>query len=246
MNKAKRYFSRGIAVLAVFVIMIALAPTGIAEETVEDAYNYIEATDIQHELIASSKEIIEVDGLYFKDMNANGELDVYEDWRENAEIRTADLLSQMTIREKIAQMQHPTFTPKDNGEYPNYLRKWSETENIGFALVREFNVSDSVGTAAETMNQLQKWCESSRLGIPVVVSMDSVHGASYVNGATVTGHNLSLAAMRDEELVTRLAEIQRNELMAIGVRMTLSRKQILPLNPDGGESWKRSEKIRSW
>ena len=232
----KRNLSRSIAALAAFMMLITLVPAGLAEETevVEDAYILIEETDTQHELMAYAKDIIEVDGLYFKDMNANGELDVYEDWREDAETRTADLLSQMTIREKISQMQHPTFTPKDNGEYPNYLKKWAETENIGFVLVREFNVADSVGTAAETMNQLQKWCESSRLGIPVVVSMDSVHGASYVNGATVTGHNLSLAATRDEELVTALAEIQRNELMAIGVRMTLSPEADIASEPRWG------------
>lgn len=234
LNSTKWYTTRVIAALVVLMMLISLAPVGMAEETTGDAYVYIEATDIQHELMATSKSIIEVDGLYFKDMNANGILDVYEDWREDAQTRTADLISQMTIREKIAQMQHPTFTPKDNGDYPNYLKKWNETENIGFVLVREFNVSDSVGTAAETMNQLQLWCESSRLGIPVVVSMDSVHGASYVNGATVTGHNLSQAATRDEELVTRLAVIERNELMAIGVRMTLSPEADIASEPRWG------------
>ena len=34
--------------------------------------------------------------------------------------------------------------------------------------------------------------------MPVLVSMDSVHGLSYVTGATVTGHNLALAATRPE------------------------------------------------
>jgi beta-glucosidase len=84
------------------------------------------------------------------------------------------------------------------------------------------------------MNQLQKWCESSAMGIPVVVSMDSVHGASYVNGATVTGHNLALAATRDEDIVTQLAEIQRQELMAIGVRMTLSPEADIASEPRWG------------
>ena len=47
------------------------------------------------------------------------------------------------------------------------------------------------------MNQLQSWCEASRLGIPILVSMDSVHGTSYVGGALVHPHNLGLAATRD-------------------------------------------------
>ena len=224
LSKLYRSLKPGAAVLAAVAMLATALPAGFAQEktgqdTTGDSYVYVEGTDTQHELIAYSKSIIEADALYFKDLNGNGELDTYEDWREDADTRTADLISKMTVREKIAQMQHPTFTPKDDGTYPNYLQKWNETENIGFVLVREFNMADSVGTAATTMNQLQKWCESSEMGIPVVVSMDSVHGASYVNGATVTGHNLSLAATRDEDIVTQLADIQRQELMAIGVRM---------------------------
>lgn len=223
-----------LAACALGATMLQAFPA-IAEDTNEEASLVrVEATDTQKELVANTKQILEADGLYFKDLNSNGKLDVYEDWREDADTRAADLLSQMTTREKIAQMQHPTFTPKDNGSYPNYLQKWNETENIGMVLVREFNVAGSVGTAAKTMNQLQKWCENSRLGIPVVVSMDSVHGASYINGATVMGHNLSLAATRDTALVTKLAEIQRNELMAVGVRMTLSPEADIASEPRWG------------
>ena len=220
--------------MASAVLAFSLLPASLAAAEGETEYVYVPATEAQHELMADSKAIIEADGLKFKDLNGNGVLDAYEDWRLDAQTRTDDLLSQMTIREKIAQMQHPTFTPKDNGSYPSYLKKWMETENIGMVLVREFNVADSAATAAETMNQVQKWCEASRLGVPVVVSMDSVHGASYVNGATVTGHNLSLAAARDEELVTRLAKIQRDELMAMGVRMTLSPEADIASEPRWG------------
>ncbi len=52
------------------------------------------------------KSIIEVDGYQFIDLNSNGTLDPYEDWRLDADTRTADLVGQMTVREKIAQMQH--------------------------------------------------------------------------------------------------------------------------------------------
>ena len=42
--------------------------------------------------------------------------------------------------------------------------------------------------------------------------MDSVHGASYVTGATVTPHNLGLAATRNVELVSQLADVARHPL----------------------------------
>lgn len=51
-----------------------------------------------------SVEILKVDNLEFKDLNKNGKLDKYEDWRLSAEERSADLLSKMSIEEKAGFM----------------------------------------------------------------------------------------------------------------------------------------------
>ena len=177
------------------------------------------------------KSIIEADGYQFIDLNGNGALDKYEDWRLDAETRADDLVSQMTVREKIAQMQHPTYLPRADGKIAPYLEKYCTDYGIGMLLIRELNC---VETAATTMNTVQEYAEASRLGVPVLVSMDSVHGLSYVSGATVTGHNLALAATRDEALVTKLAEIARDEHIAIGVRMTLSPESDIASEPRWG------------
>ncbi|MBQ4581341.1 MAG: hypothetical protein IJA83_11850 [Clostridia bacterium] len=137
----------------------------------------------------------------------------------------------MTLREKIAQMQHPTFLPRSDGKIPSYLQKWCNREGIGMLLIHELN---SVEAAANSMNIIQEYAEGSRLGVPIPVSMDSVHGLSYVNGATVTPHNLGLAATGDMELVTKLAEIAREEHIAIGVRMTLSPEADIATEPRWG------------
>lgn len=139
----------------------------------------------------------------------------------------------MTVREKISQMQHPTFLPRADGEIPSYLQEWCNEEGIGMLLIRELN---SVEAAANTMNIIQEYAEGSRLGVPVLVSMDSVHGLSYVSGSTVTPHNLALAATRDEELVTKLAEIAREEHLAVGVRMALSPDADLITDPRWGRN----------
>lgn len=179
------------------------------------------------------KSIMEVDGYQFIDLNSNGELDVYADWRQDADTRAADLVSQMTVREKISQMQHSTFLPRADGEIPSYLQEWCNEEGIGMLLICELN---SVEAAANTMNIIQEYAEGSRLGVPVLVSMDSVHGLSYVSGSTVTPHNLALAATRDEELVTKLAEIAREEHLAVGVRMALSPDADLITDPRWGRN----------
>ena len=217
----KNHFRRGLAVLAALMTAFSLVSVSAAEET---AYE-------QPVLNPHVKTIIEADGYRFIDLNGNGSLDVYEDWRLDADTRADDLVGQMTVREKIAQMQHPTYLPRADGKIAPYLQKYCTDYGIGMLLIRELN---SVQTAAETMNVVQEYAEASRLGVPVLVSMDSVHGLSYVSGATVTGHNLALAATRDEELVVRLAEIAREEHIAIGVRMTLSPESDIASEPRWG------------
>ena len=51
-----------------------------------------------------SVEILKVDNLEFKDLNKNGKLDKYEDWRLSPEERSADLLSKMSVEEKAGFM----------------------------------------------------------------------------------------------------------------------------------------------
>lgn len=182
-------------------------------------------------VVARVKPLLNVGGMTFKDLNSNGSLDTYEDWRLPAGQRAANLLEQMTLKEKIAQMQHPTFIPKADGSAPSFLKDWAQAKNVGFVLVRDL---PGARAAALTMNQVQEWAEESRLGVPVVVSMDSVHGLSYVNGGLVHPHNLGLAATRNVQLVRELTDAARLEHLAIGVRMTLSPEADIATEPRWG------------
>ena len=83
-------------------------------------------------------------------------------------------------------------------------------------------LSEGAAEAATLTNEVQQLSEESRLGIPVVLSMDSVIGASWVDGATFLPDQLTLAATRNVELVNQLADLQRQEMLALGVRMSLS------------------------
>lgn len=180
---------------------------------------------IQPELVATSVEILTVDGYQFKDLNKNGELDKYEDWRLPAAERADDLLSQMTDSEKAGQMIHLTMlTLKEN---------WFNEFDIGFALVYTY-LSEGTQSAVEKTNRVQELCEESRLGVPAVLSMDSVIGASWVDGATVLPDQITLAATGDVELVRQLAEIQREEMKAMGVRMSLSPVADIATDPRWG------------
>lgn len=172
-------------------------------------------------------DLIEADGCQFKDMNKNGQLDPYEDWRLTAEERAENLLSLMSDKAKAAQMAHMTLV--------TLKESWFNDLDIGFALTYTY-FAESKDTAVEKMNYIQALCEESELGIPVVFSMDSVIGASWINGTTILPDAVTLAAAGDAELVRELADIQRQEMKALGVRMSLSPNADLATDPRWGRN----------
>ena len=79
--------------LGLFVILFVIAAI------------YINTTFLNFEKKYSEKDVpiteITAEGITFLDRNGNGELDIYEDNRQEIEARADDLLSQMTTAEKI-------------------------------------------------------------------------------------------------------------------------------------------------
>ena len=95
--------------LAVVMIFSCLIQTASAEEAAvqesASGFFYIEADGEQPRLSASSADrFFQADGLWFKDMNGNGQLDPYEDWRLSDDERTADLLTRMTLEMKAGTL----------------------------------------------------------------------------------------------------------------------------------------------
>ncbi len=73
------------------------------------------AAPAQPELGVRAKPIITAKGLRFKDLNANGLLDTYEDWRLPARKRAIDLVRRMTLAEKAGMMLIATNNPDCGG-----------------------------------------------------------------------------------------------------------------------------------
>lgn len=195
---------------------VTACPVALAEEA-----------PVQPELVARVKNIIEVDGCQFKDLNDNGALDPYEDWRLTPEERAEDLLSQMDATQKASQMVHLTLVSKKDS--------WFNENNVGFALVYEY-IFDSATEAAKRTNEIQELSESAPLGIPVIFSMDTEAGAAFVKDATFLPDEINQGAVNDPELVTRLNQVLKEELMAVGVRMALSPDADLITDPRWGRN----------
>ena len=70
----------------------------------------------QPELGARKSEILTEGKYRFKDLNKNGQVDPYEDWRLPMDEHIADLVSQMTLEEKVGLMFHPNIAVNETGE----------------------------------------------------------------------------------------------------------------------------------
>jgi len=66
--------------------------------------------------LSDEVKTISADGFSFRDLNKNGKLDTYEDKRQPVESRVSDLLSQMTLEEKVGTMFINIIKTNSKGE----------------------------------------------------------------------------------------------------------------------------------
>ncbi|WP_338448569.1 glycoside hydrolase family 3 N-terminal domain-containing protein [Niallia oryzisoli] len=156
----------------------------------------MEHKHIQPDLEVRVKNIIEDNGLQFKDLNNNGKLDPYEDWRLSPRERAENLVSLMDIDEKIGMMLINTrqmgLSQKDKsktshdgvldegimekGETIFAISKiYGTTHTIENMHLRHFILRDNWSPAqmAEWVNKMNEVCEGTRLGIPCLIASNS-------------------------------------------------------------------------
>ncbi len=138
------------------------------------------------------------------DHNRNGIMDPYEDPSLPVEKRVDDLLSRMTLQEKLRELRSSLMPKSDAGNLSVVLRAFEPRQ------------------AAEEANELQrKAIEETRLGIPVIIHDECLHGcmAKY---STVFPQAIALGATWDPELVGRVADTIAKEAKSRGIRQCLS------------------------
>ena len=187
--------------------------------------------------------LLTVDGLIFKDLDRNGKLDPYEDWRLPADARVADLVQRMSLEELAGVMVHASL-PSDGptpelGDGKQYdLVKVRQL--VGQRYVNTFITCLKGGAAllAAQNNEVQAIAESSRWGIPATISSDPRHHFSQVFGASVRDRAFSawpgplgFAALNDAELTRHFGDVVRQEYMAVGIRESLAPQADLATEP---------------
>ena len=180
-------------------------------------------------------KVLDIDGMSFRDLNKNNKLDRYEDYRLDTAQRVEDLISQMTLEEKVGTLFHPPVTINPDWMFRLYSLfvdggKLTESEIIN-QHINHFNLygNPKPERLAKRLNNLQKIASRSRLGIPVTISSDPIHEvpngggvASFsLDGFSKWPSQLGLAASQNPSLVKQFAEIAREEYLAVGIRTAL-------------------------
>jgi beta-glucosidase len=195
----------------------------------------------QPDLSARSSNILQLNGLRFKDLNKNKSLDPYEDWRLEVEKRIDDLVQQMSLPEKVGMMLINTLNAEPGGKMSDRAVQLIQDERMTRFIFRNTITQNPKQTvvggfggaqitpyeAAQFMNSIQELSESTRLGIPSLfksnsrnhVEYDARAGINVEAGAFSSWPKESgLAATRDLDLIADFAKVMAQEWNAVGLR----------------------------
>jgi beta-glucosidase len=162
------------------------------------------------------------------DFNKNGRVDVYEDPTQSVEARVADLLSQMTVDEKTAQLatlygfgrvlQDSLPTPAwKNAIWKDGIANIDEQLNgLGRGLRTSGHLIIPFSAHARAINETQRWfVEQTRLGIPVDFSNEAIHGLNHTL-ATPLPAPIGIGSTWNRALVHEAGVIAGREGKALG------------------------------
>ncbi len=158
----------------------------------------------------SGVNIIQVGGYAFKDLDKDGKLDGYEDWRNTAEERAADLVSQMTGPEMAALMSHGGWGSFSAEAVADDTLEFIQAGGRGGVTRSASNGADH----AKWNNLVQEACEAQPWGIPGVFSIDPME----ISGMIET---IALGATFDVELAAAIGRETAKQYRALGVSMLL-------------------------
>ena len=244
------------------IILAAASCTGQkwTETVTDDGFNVI--TQKKGQTLgyspASGVGILEDKGFAFKDMNRNGVLDPYEDWRLPAEVRAEDLAQRISIEEIAGMMLYSSHqsVPSSGGMFGGasyggkpYAQSGAQASDLSDAqkkFLTEDNLRavlvttvESPAVAARWNNNMQAFVEGMGHGVPVNTSSDPRHETSataeynYGAGGEISHWptSLGLAATFDPALVEEFGHIASREYRALGITTALSPQIDLATEP---------------
>ncbi len=138
------------------------------------------------------------------------------------------VLRRMTLEEKVGQMTQLAIGMIAKGRDQEIQVDQAKLDKaiVRYGVGSILNVAEQALTVDkwhEIINQIQSTAtKKTRLGIPVIYGIDSIHGANYVQGATLFPQEIGMAATWNPELMKRGSEIAAMETRAAGIPWSFS------------------------
>ncbi len=130
--------------------------------------------------------------------------------------RVTDLLSRMTLDEKIGQMTQAERAAISTSDVTTY-RVGSILSGGGSA-----PATNTPTGWADMYDTFQRAALATPLGIPMIYGLDAVHGNNNVPGSTIFPHNIGLGATRDPALVQQIGRATAEEVTGAGLDWTFA------------------------
>jgi beta-glucosidase len=153
------------------------------------------------------------------------------------ESRIRTLLAAMTLEEKVAQ----TVQADIGSITPDEMRRY----HLGSILAggnsapggKQYADAASWLALADEFHRASTDRSDGGQGIPALFGIDAVHGHNNVIGATLYPHNIGLGAMRNPELVGKIAAATARELRATGIDWTFAPTLAVPRDDRWGRTY---------
>ena len=230
---------------AIAVIALCLAAAGCTDSIIEvPGDGFVTVQQKKGPVLGYSPKsgvtILTDGGRAFKDLNRNGAVDLYEDWRLPAEERAADLASQMDKEQLCGLMLFSSHNEAKDTVITEKQRRYLSEDYIRHILVTKVG---SPWQAAKWSNDLQAFAESLPLGIPAnnssdprnYTESDSEYNAGSGGDISHWPREIGLGATFDMDIIRRHGEIASKEYRALGITTALSPQ--IDLNTD--PRWRR-------
>ncbi len=122
----------------------------------------------------------------------------------SVENRVADLLSRMTLEEKVGQL----------------MQVDARSEDLSF--INTIQPGSLLHILGEKINRAMDLAAQNRLGIPLLIGEDGIHGHSFWKGATIFPTQLGLAGSWNPELIEQVGRVTAEEMAPTGIHWTFS------------------------
>lgn len=158
----------------------------------------------------------------------------YKDPNQPVDSRVENLMSMMTLEEKVAQMcQYVGIEHIKNTEakFKGRVSKNDDAngfyKNLPIDSLITLTEKGWVGSflhvvTAEEANYLQSLAQKSRLQIPLLIGIDAIHGNGLYHGATIYPSPIGMASSFDLQLVRQASEETAREMRATGSQWTFT------------------------